>query len=117
MGRGKWVYATATGPTPRRTLLRWTALALVPSGLMLATSTFVTTDIVAVPLLWVLPLGLYLLSFTIAFAARRGPADMLTRIAPVTILLFGGVMMGGDQAKPYINDGTTLVLLFMGSVA
>ena len=107
----------ATGPTPRRTLLRWTALALVPSGLMLATSTFVTTDIVAVPLLWVLPLGLYLLSFTIAFAARRGPADMLTRIAPVTILLFGGVMMGGYQDKPYMNAGIALVLLFMVSVA
>ncbi len=58
-----------------RRVLHWIVLALVPSGLMLATSTFLTTDIVAVPLLWVLPLGLYLLSFTVAFAARRGLAD------------------------------------------
>ena len=42
---------------------------------MLSTTTHLTTDIVAIPLLWVLPLGLYLLSFVIAFAARRGTAE------------------------------------------
>jgi cytochrome c-type biogenesis protein CcmH/NrfF len=42
---------------------------------MLATTTFLTTDIVAVPMLWVLPLGLYLLSFSLAFrdSRRRSP--------------------------------------------
>ena len=49
--------------------LHWIALAAVPSGLMLSTTTHLTTDIVAMPMLWVLPLGLYLLSFVIAFAA------------------------------------------------
>ena len=47
-------------------------LAAVPSGLMLSTTTHLTTDIVAMPLLWVLPLGLYLLSFSVAFSERRG---------------------------------------------
>src|SRR5690606_9752599 len=51
---------TSEAPGTRR-VITWIALALVPSGLMLATSTFLTTDIVAVPLLWVLPLGIYLL--------------------------------------------------------
>jgi hypothetical protein len=51
-------------------VLHWIALALVPSGLMLATTTFLTTDIVAVPMLWVLPLGLYLLSFSVAFSRQ-----------------------------------------------
>lgn len=107
-------------PTPapgwRRRAL-WTALAAVPSGLVLATSTYITTDIVAMPLLWVLPLGLYLLSFILAFAARRGVADMLTRIAPVTLLLFGGVIMGGYPQRPYFNVAVALMLLFMVSVA
>jgi spermidine synthase len=106
-----------SAPPPRSRVVLWIALAFVPSGLMLATSTFITTDIVAMPLLWVLPLGLYLLSFTIAFAANRDLADILTRIAPVTILLFGGVMVGGYQGKPYLNAGLALVLLFMASVA
>lgn len=50
---------------------RWMALAFVPSSLMLAVTTFVSTDIAAVPLLWIAPLTIYLLSFVIAFATRR----------------------------------------------
>ena len=104
-------------PATRRRVLHWIALALVPSGLMLATSTYITTDIVAMPLLWVLPLGLYLLSFTIAFAANREIADLLTRIAPITILMFGGVMIGGFNESPLVNLTIALTLLFMASVA
>jgi hypothetical protein len=51
---------------PRR--LRWLLLALVPSGLLLAVTTHITTDLAAVPLLWVVPLALYLLTYVIAFA-------------------------------------------------
>jgi len=110
--------ARPAGPPPGKArIAHWLVLALVPSGLMLATSTYITTDIVAMPLLWVLPLGLYLLSFSVAFASRRGPADVLTRIAPMTILLFGGVMMGGYQAVPWVNLLVALLLLFMASVA
>ena len=96
---------------------RWIVLALVPSGLMLATSTYITTDIVALPLLWVLPLGLYLLSFSVAFADNRALPDLLTRIAPITILLFGGVIMGGLNQSALLNTGIALFLLFMASVA
>ncbi|RZM31397.1 MAG: hypothetical protein EOP67_33200 [Sphingomonas sp.] len=110
------VVATSA-PATRGRVLHWIALALVPSGLMLATSTYITTDIVAMPLLWVLPLGLYLLSFTVAFAANRELADLLTRIAPVTILLFGGVIMGGYNQGPLLSAGIALTLLFMISVA
>ncbi|MEO7688181.1 MAG: fused MFS/spermidine synthase [Sphingomonas sp.] len=107
----------ASPPPPGRRVAFWILLAFVPSGLMLATSTYITTDVVAMPLLWVLPLGLYLLSFTIAFAANRAPADLLTRIAPVVILLVGGVLVGGNQGRPYLNAGLALLLLFMASVA
>jgi hypothetical protein len=58
-------------PTHRSRLaahLLWLVLAAVPSGLMLSTTTHLTTDIFAMPLLWVIPLGIYLLSFVIAFA-------------------------------------------------
>jgi hypothetical protein len=53
---------------PRR--LRWLCLALVPSCLLLAVTTHITTDLAAVPLLWVVPLALYLLTYVIAFARR-----------------------------------------------
>jgi len=107
----------ASAPPGRGRIGRWVLLASVPSGLMLATSTFISTDIVAMPLLWVLPLGLYLLSFSVAFAANRDTADLLTRIAPITILLFGGVMVAGYAEKPYLTAGMALVLLFMASVS
>lgn len=100
-----------------RRVLHWIALALVPSGMMLATSTYITTDIVAMPLLWVLPLGLYLLSFSVAFADNRFLADLLTRIAPVTIMLFGGVMIGGFPMDAMMGLGVALMLLFMVAVA
>ncbi|MHB1425696.1 MAG: spermidine synthase [Gemmataceae bacterium] len=49
-------------------ILRWLALAFVPSSLMLGATTYITTDIAAIPLLWVAPLALYLLSFIIVFS-------------------------------------------------
>jgi hypothetical protein len=48
--------------------LRWVTLAAVPSSLMLGATTYMTTDIAAIPLLWVLPLTLYLLSFILVFS-------------------------------------------------
>ncbi|HKO98601.1 MAG TPA: fused MFS/spermidine synthase [Pyrinomonadaceae bacterium] len=51
--------------------LRWLALSLVPSSLMLGVTTYVTTDVAAVPLLWVIPLALYLLTFVLAFTRRQ----------------------------------------------
>ncbi len=105
------------GEAPARwRVLHWIVLALVPSGLMLATSTFLTTDIVAVPLLWVLPLGLYLLSFTVAFADRRGLANAITTYAPITILVFGGMMIGGNHDYPLLSALAALMLLFAVSV-
>lgn len=56
----------AEGSSPRR----WVLLAAVPSSLLLAVTTHVTTDVAPVPLLWVLPLALYLLSFVATFARR-----------------------------------------------
>lgn len=110
--------AQALDPAPSRArVARWIALGFVPSGMMLATSTFVSTDLVAMPLLWVIPLSLYLLSFSIAFAARRGVADLLTNTAPVTIVLFGGVLMGGFAERATFSAITALILLFMISVA
>jgi SAM-dependent methyltransferase len=116
--RGEAEVTQVTSPAPGASRIAlWILLAFVPSGLMLATSTFLTTDIVAVPLLWVLPLGLYLLSFTVAFATRRALANALTKFAPLTILMFGGVMISGQQEMPYLSAVMALLLLFMVAVS
>ena len=53
-----------------RDAARWTALAAVPSALLVAVTAHISTDVAAVPLLWVLPLALYLLTFVNVFARR-----------------------------------------------
>jgi SAM-dependent methyltransferase len=63
-------------------------LSAVASGLLLSTTTHLTTDLMAMPLLWVVPLAIYLLSFVIAFS-NAGPAATRTAVemAPVLLLI------------------------------
>lgn len=107
---------TEAPPSARR-ILHWIALAAVPSGLMLSTTTHLTTDIVAIPLLWVLPLGLYLLSFVIAFAERRKLADTITMLAPLVILICGGPVFARGASNPLFAVTLGLVLLLAIAVA
>jgi hypothetical protein len=107
---------TAPAPTWGQ-IVRWVALAAVPSGLMLSTTTHLTTDIVAIPLLWVLPLGLYLLSFVVAFAAGRRTADFITLLAPMIILIAGGLAFSSGTRDPIFPATLGLLLLFSSAVA
>jgi spermidine synthase len=67
--------------------LRWVLLAAVPSSLMLGVTTHLSTDIAAVPLLWVVPLAVYLLSFILVFARRPPvPHRWLVRALPGVVL-------------------------------
>jgi hypothetical protein len=73
--------------------LRWVVLAFVPSSLLLGVTTYITTDLAAVPLLWVLPLAIYLLSFILAFGRwpvllhRVVVAAALPIVLPVIFLM------------------------------
>jgi hypothetical protein len=72
--------------TPRQRF-RWVAFAFVPSSLMLGVTSALTTDIPAIPLFWVLPLALYLLSFVLVFARKpRLSRVWLIRRMPFLIL-------------------------------
>src|SRR5437667_316520 len=75
---------------------RWLALAFVPSSLMLGVTTYLTTDIAAIPLLWVLPLAIYLLSFILVFARRPWlPHALLCRALPPVLLCLVFLMVSG----------------------
>jgi dipeptide/tripeptide permease len=60
----------ATPPPSLRDALVWMGLAAVPAGLLVAVTAHISTDIGAVPLLWVVSLALYLLTFVVVFQAR-----------------------------------------------
>lgn len=63
----------------RQRRLRWVALAALPSSLMLGATTHLSTDLAPIPLLWVVPLSLYLVTFIIAFALSRASAQKVAR--------------------------------------
>ena len=69
-----------SAPPTARDRIKWVALAFVPSSLLLGVTTYLSTDVAAMPLLWVVPLALYLITFIIVFA-RKSRAPSL----PVTI--------------------------------
>jgi hypothetical protein len=111
------VQAARTPPPDRRTLLRWIGLAAIPSGLMLSTTLHLTTDIVAMPLIWVIPLGLYLLSFSLAFAEKRTAANLMSLIAPPLLLITACVAFSGATNAPWVVMVLVVVTLFVVSVA
>ena len=59
---------------------RWVGLTFVPSSLMLGVTAFITTNITPIPLLWVIPLSLYLLSFTLVFSPFQRVPDLLHKV-------------------------------------
>jgi hypothetical protein len=80
--------AREVGPAPSAgRKLRWVALSFAPSGLMLAVTSHISTDIAAVPLLWIVPLALYLSTFVIAFSgATTRLVSLVRRALPFTLL-------------------------------
>ena len=100
-----------------RRRIYWIVLAAVPSGLMLSTTSHLTTDLMAMPLIWVIPLGIYLLSFSVAFADNQTPAYWIGRFAPIVLIIsaafvfvvWGKAAIGGLTAS--------LSLLFIVAVA
>ena len=106
----------AAEPVPLRKILLWLALSAVPSGLMLSTTTHLTTDLFAMPLLWVIPLGLYLLSFAVAFSDKRALAWAIGIFAPLVLLLAGGLAMTSRSSGTLALAVASVALLFVVAV-
>jgi hypothetical protein len=68
--------------------LRWVALAFLPSSLMLGVTMHLTTDVGSIPLIWVIPLAIYLLSFILVFAKRPPLAHpWMVRLLPMAVVM------------------------------
>jgi hypothetical protein len=78
--------------------LHWIALAFVPSSLLLGATTYITTDLAAVPLLWVLPLTIYLLTFILAFG--RWPRPLHRAVVAIALPLVLAVIFLMVSALP-----------------
>jgi len=87
------------------TKLHWLALAFVPSSLLLGLTNFVSTDIAAAPLLWIIPLTLYLLSFVLVFSRwAKGIHRVSVWLQPVVLLPFIAYSFINPAILPYWVD-------------
>jgi hypothetical protein len=77
----------ATAPKPGWLAIgRWIFISAVPSGLLVAVTAYISTDIAAAPLLWVIPLSLYLLTWVLVFQRRSLiPHKKMLLLQPIAI--------------------------------
>lgn len=77
----------ASASVPWREIASWLWLSFIPAGLLYGVSLHIATDIASMPLLWVVPLTLYLLSFILAFAKGSPGVRSALALAPYAIIL------------------------------
>ena len=100
-----------------RQRLTWIALAFIPSGLLVAVTAHMSTDVAAAPFLWVIPLALFLLTFVVAFARKpiigvKGAARVVFVLSPVLLLK----LAFGDISYPWLMLPAHLVFFFFAAL-
>jgi hypothetical protein len=101
-----------------RTLGRWAFLAAVPSGLLVAVTAYISTDIAAAPLLWVIPLSLYLLTFVLVFQPRPlVPHRWMLLAQPFAIAGIVALLPFSDTDYLLLDLGAHLLAFFIIAMA
>ncbi len=80
--------------------LLWIALAACGAALMMATTNYLSQNLAPIPLLWILPLGLYLFSFVLCFEMERA----YQRLIWIPAMLAG---LGAMAWAMFYHGGTT----------
>ncbi|MEA2899236.1 MAG: hypothetical protein QOJ84_4851, partial [Bradyrhizobium sp.] len=97
---------------------RWIFLAAVPSGLLIAVTAHISTDIAAAPLLWVLPLSLYLLTWVLVFQSRPLlPHKWVLMLQPLAIAGVIVLLAVGGEQNLLLTLGGHLLCFFMIAMA
>jgi hypothetical protein len=97
---------------------RWIFLAAVPSGLLIAITAHVSTDVAAVPLMWVLPLSLYLLTWVLVFQSRPLlPHTWMLALQPVAIAVIIALLAYSGTPKLLLMLAGHLVSFFVIAMA
>ncbi|WP_024299374.1 fused MFS/spermidine synthase [Methylomicrobium lacus] len=97
------------------TQLHWLVLALVPSSLLLGLTNYISTDIASVPLLWIIPLTLYLLTFIIVFSKWHDLIHpWMVKLQPMVLLPFIAYSFINPAIIPYwVNLALHLAAFFV----
>lgn len=93
-----------TPPPSRNDYAIWIGLAMIPASLFLGLTSYVTSQLSSIPLFWMIPMAIYLVSFVIAFG--RMPdlvVKSIIKLAPVSVLL--AVLPLTSQSMPVVLFG------------
>jgi hypothetical protein len=91
----------------------WVLLAFLPSSLLVGVTSYITADIAPIPLLWIIPLALYLLTFIAAFArSSRGVPRWLPRMSVLLLVAWAATFRAG-ATEPLILILAIHLLLFL----
>jgi hypothetical protein len=97
--------------------VEWVLLAFVPSSLMLGVTTYIATDVASVPLIWIIPLALYLLTFILAFANKQIIKLHVTSIVfPVALLVLGTFMILQPRVTTWVTIALHLLVFFFAAL-
>lgn len=104
-----------TVETPQR--FEWVLFAFVPSSLMLGVTTFIATDVASVPLIWIIPLALYLLTFIIAFGNKQIIKLPWVSIAfSIALVVLGALMILSPPISVWVTITVHLLVFFFAAL-
>ena len=100
------------------TIGRWVFLSAVPSGLLIAVTVYISTDVASAPLMWVIPLSLYLLTWVLVFARRPLiPHALLLVLQPLAVAGIVALLLYSGQVPLFWNLGAHLLAFFVIAMA
>jgi hypothetical protein len=103
----------ASGQTSWADRAKWVFFAAPPSALLVAVTTHLSTDVASVPLIWIPPLALFLLTFIIAFSAWGDKmAELASPLKFMVIFLLAAIMAAGID-QDLIGFGIHLLAFFL----
>ncbi|HKG46658.1 MAG TPA: fused MFS/spermidine synthase [Pyrinomonadaceae bacterium] len=95
----------------------WVLLAFVPSTLMLGVTTFIATDVASVPLIWIIPLALYLLTFIIAFGNKQLiKLPVTSTLFAVALLVLGALVIMSPPISVWVTISLHLLVFFLAAL-
>ncbi len=100
-----------------RSRIAWCGLALVPAALLTAFTTHIATDIASAPLLWVLPLAIYLFTFVLAFQSRLPLPMWLLLPAQLAAVIFALLELAQTKHDKWVlTSGAGVAVFFLAAL-
>ncbi len=96
---------------------RWLVMSFIPSSLLLGVTMALTLDVASIPLLWVVPLAIYILSFVLAFSTRPLPHRFIIALYPISVVALAPILIT-HISVPIIGVGLAhLTVFFLACMA